>query len=116
MGYKINSVNGDSDGNDLLNYQFIPIAGSNPTTYNFCTPAPASTVVVTDPASFTSGQDFDFDLDGYKWKIKDWTVSSGGKWSNNHKPQFAEEDDGEKGTFTAQSTPLEADAKTAGAQ
>jgi hypothetical protein len=112
MGYFINSVGGDSDGSDLLNYQFIPIAGSNPTKYNFCTPAPASTVVVTDPISFTDGEDFTFDLDGYKWKIKEWNVGTTnvGKWSNNHKPPLVDDDDGEKGTFTAQSG-VEEDAK-----
>lgn len=110
MSYEITGYGGDPDGADLVGYQFILASGST-TNYNLCTPAPASSVVTTDPTSFTSGQDFTFSLDGYTWKIKDWTVSSGGKWSNNHKKsEFADDDDGEKGTFTAQSG-VDEDAK-----
>lgn len=125
MGYTINTVGGDSDKGTLLNYQILPVANSNPTLYNFCTPAPASTVVVTDPTSFTNGQEFKFDLalstdpsgKKYKWKIKNWNVgtTNTGDWDNDHKqPEYSDVDDGEKGTFTLQSG-MEEDARTAGA-
>jgi hypothetical protein len=120
MFFTINRVDGDSDGATLEGYQFISVAGSN-TLYNFCTPVPASAVVVTDPPQFTNGEEFKFDLalstnptgKKYKWKIKDYTLGSEspGDWSNDHKKsEFADDDDGEKGTFTAQSG-IEEDAK-----
>lgn len=127
MVYTINTVAGDPDKGTLLNYQFIPVPNSNPRypLYQFYTPAPDSTLVVTDPPSFVNGQEFKFDLalstapngKKYKWKIKKWNVGTTnvGDWDNDHKQvEDSDVDDGEKGTFTAQSG-LGEDAKTAGA-
>ncbi len=124
MGYTINGVSGDPDGAVLENYQFVPVAGTNPTQYQFRTPAtptnPNGNQVTTTPASFTNGEAFTFYADGvgtpvttYHWTIKDYDLgtTNPGKWHNNHKkPKFAEDDDTEKGTFTAQSG-IEEDAK-----
>ena len=126
MNYTIDSVGGDSDGAALANYQFVAVANSNPTKYNFCTPAtlvnPTGTVVTTNPTSFTNGEKFSFDLAigtppvTYSWEIKDYNLGTAtpGKWKNNHKAKLADDSDGESGTFQAQSgVEEEAKGKTA---
>lgn len=120
MGYTINSVEGGPDGSVLKDYQFIPVDNpdTNPTLYNFCTPAPESTVVKTHPTEFKAGEKFKFHLavngTKYHWTIKHWTLGGSGDWENNDTGSPFADDDGEKGTFTAQSGMGE-DAKAAGA-
>jgi hypothetical protein len=119
MGYTISSWGGDSDGAYLEGYQFILVPGSS-TFFNFCAPSPANTVVATSPASFTNGTKFTFNLPiggtTYKWEISHYTLGSTtpGKWKNNHKPELADDSDGENGTFTAQSGAGEEEIKGKG--
>ena len=113
----IESYGGDSDGGELVGYYFDLVPGSETEYYFF---DPDGTQVPTDPSPFANGEKFSFDLPvgskTYKWKIKDYNLTANppsGEWENNHKEaRIADDDDGEKGTFTAQSG-LEEDAKTA---
>lgn len=103
MAITIESVGGDPDGNDLIDYYFDLVEGSL-TEYNFYDSA--GTQVTTSPSPFTNGEKFSFSLGGYDWDIKDYDLTGadpGGKWKNNHKQNpLAADSDGENGTFTAQ--------------
>ena len=113
----IESYTGGSDGGELVDYYFDLVPGSE-TQYNFFNSD--GTQITTDPSPFANGEKFEFDLPvgskTYKWKIKDYDLTANppsGDWENNHKEaRIADDEDGEKGTFTAQSG-LEEDAKTA---
>ncbi len=102
MAITIDSVGGDPDGNDLIDYYFDLVDGSL-TEYNFYDSA--GTLVTTSPSPFTNGEKFSFSLGGYDWDIKDYDLTGadpGGKWKNNHRNPLTADSDGENGTFTAQ--------------
>lgn len=113
----IESYTGGSDGGELVHYYFDFVPGSETEYYFYNSDG---TQVSTDPSPFANGEKFSFHLavgsKTYKWKIKKYDLTAtppSGEWENNHKEaRIADDDDGEKGTFTGQSG-LEVDAKTA---